>query len=172
MAIVLSQELDPNDKLKNLLDGDNVENKRRRADGTVEDIKRNSIMEEAYDAVIKDENFQNEAVAIYKTDGGRKFDKTGDGSLDNLFDTYLHKTDIYKNLESQKKTDLDLLVLSTGLELSMLMTNIKKDMDNIDLTGSDRSVFNTIQEIANQKVQNNNNSSGLAHNGIGSGNGT
>ncbi|MBP7061425.1 hypothetical protein KA037_00675 [Patescibacteria group bacterium] len=42
---------------------------------------------------------------------------------------------------------------------------IKKDLENIDLNNSDRAVFNTIQEIANKKVANTNNTSGQ-RNGI------
>ena len=171
MAIVLSQELDPTDKLKNLLDGDNVENKRRKADGTVEDIKRNSIMEEAYDAVIKNEDFQKEAAAIYKADGKRNFDKTGPGSLDELFDKYLRLTNLYKDLELDKRTDLDFTKGLTSLELNVLESDIRKDLDNIDLTNSDRAVFNTIQEIANKKAANTSKPS-LPHNGLNNTGGT
>lgn len=166
MARIISQELDPNDKLDNLLAGDNVENKRQKLDGTVEDVKRDSIMEDAYSAVIKNENFQKEAAAIYKAEGGRYFDKTGPGSLDDLFDKYLKQTELYKDLEVQKKTELDLLVLSTGLSLSQLLVDVRKDLDNIDLTNSDLDVFKTIQEIANKKVVNTNNTTSGQRNGI------
>ncbi len=165
MAKLLSQELDPGEKLKNLLAGDNVDSKKKQQDGTIEEAKRDAILEQAFDDIIKNQEFQNKAAAIYKTEGWRKFDKTGPGSLDALFDEYLFETPLYKNLETEKKTELDLLVLSTGLELSVLVTNIKNDLGNIDLDNSDWAVFNAIQEIANKKAANTSKPS-LPHNGL------
>lgn len=120
MARIISQELDPNDKLNNLLAGDNVENKKRNVDGTIEDVKRDSIMEEAYSDVIKNEGFQREATAIYKTEGKRDFDKTGPGSLDDLFDKYLFNSDLYKNLSLEKTARTQTLASITWLELDIL----------------------------------------------------
>jgi len=69
MAKLLSQELDPGEKLKNLLAGDNVDSKKKQQDGTIEEAKRDAILEQAFDDIIRNQEFQNKAAAIYKTEG-------------------------------------------------------------------------------------------------------
>lgn len=159
MARIISQELDPNDKLDNLLAGDNVDNQKKKADGKLEEVKWDSIMEEAYSAIIKNKDFQNEVLAAKGT-GNWVFDGTwpdGKGSkLDDIFDKYLLKSDLYKNLETQKTDELTRLKDLTKLSLDVLIINIRKDLVDIDLDSSDQAVFDAIKEIADAKAQNTN----------------
>ena len=81
MAKILSQEIDPNEKLDNLLKWDNVVDK-----ADLKDVKWNLIVEKAFDDIMKNPAFQEEILAIYKKEG--KWDLSNKSSLDQKLNEY------------------------------------------------------------------------------------